>query len=144
MNTRVKFEYNKKNNIWFIIMLLLAIVMYVNVEIHMIAVVGYLLLYYLIISLSIEPDERYPWLWALILFTLGAVFTAFSVQYLILEPENFSRTADFMLFQCAVCVCSVPDCAAIHWQCDADLYHQPYFTFVLWICQLLCLSFPGK
>lgn len=103
MNTGIKFEYNKKNNVWFVIMLLLTLVMYVNVEIQILPAAGFLFFYYLIISLKVELDERFPWLWALILFALGAVLTAFSVQYLILEPENFSRTADFMLVLNVLC-----------------------------------------
>ena len=107
MKTKVTFKYDKKNNIWFLVMLFLAVVMYVTIDFHIGALVGYAGLYYLIKSLSIELDERYPWLWTLILFVLGAVLSVFCVQYLILEPENFSRTNDFMLFLNVLCALTV-------------------------------------
>lgn len=103
MKTKIRLEYNKKNNIWLLIMLLVSVVMYLNVGIHIAAVAGYLVLYYLFMSLTVELDDRYPWLWTMILFALGSVLTAFSVQYLILEPENFSRTANFLLILNVLC-----------------------------------------
>lgn len=103
MKTKIKLQYNKKNNIWFIVMLLLAVVMYFNVEFHVAAIVGYAILYYLFLSLDIELNERYPWLWMLLLFVLGSILSAYSVQYVILEPENLHRITNFMLALNVLC-----------------------------------------
>lgn len=107
MKTKIKLAYDKKNMVWLIIMLLAAAVMYLNVDIHIAAVIGFALLYYLIRSVTIEPDERYPWLWTLLLFAAGAALTAFTVQYVILEPENFPRTSNFMLVLNVLCAFAV-------------------------------------
>ncbi len=107
MKTRIRLEYSKKNHIWLAVMLLVALILYINVDIGIGAAAGFVILYYLAKSVTVELDERFPWLWTLILFGAGAAFTAFTVQYVILEPENFSRTSDLMLALNVLCAFAV-------------------------------------
>ena len=91
---KVKLEYDKKNNIRAAIAIILAIVMYVTIGFHIGVLVAYGLLYYLIKSLKIDLDQRCPWLWTAILFVGGAIFTTFSIQYMLLDSELFQRMSD--------------------------------------------------
>ena len=91
---KIKLEYDKKNNIRAAIAIILAIVMYVTIGFHIGVLIAYGLLYYLIKSLKIDLDQRCPWLWTAILFVLGAIFTTFSIQYMLLDSELFQRMSD--------------------------------------------------
>ena len=88
---KIKLEYDKKNNIRAAIAIILAIVMYVTIGFHIGVLIAYGLLYYLIKSLKIDLDQRCPWLWTAILFVSGAIFTTFSIQYMLLDSELFQR-----------------------------------------------------
>ena len=48
--------------------------------------------------------EKLPWVWTLILFGIGAPFTMYSVQYLLLEPELFQKTSGQTLWLNIWCV----------------------------------------
>ena len=91
---KIKLEYDKKNNIRAAIAIILAIVMYVTIGFHIGVLIAYGLLYYLIKSLKIDLDQRCPWLWTAILFVSGAIFTTFSIQYMLLDSELFQRMSD--------------------------------------------------
>lgn len=91
---KIKLEYDKKNNIRAAIAVILAIVMYVTIGFHIGVLIAYGLLYYLIKSLKIDLDQRCPWLWTAILFVSGAIFTTFSIQYMLLDSELFQRMSD--------------------------------------------------
>ena len=91
---KIKLEYDKKNNIRAAIAIILAIVMYVTIGFHIGVLIAYGLLYYLIKSLKIDLDQRCPWLWTAILFVSGAIFTTFSIQYMLLDSELFHRMSD--------------------------------------------------
>ena len=68
--------------------------MYVTIGFHIGVLIAYGLLYYLIKSLKIDLDQRCPWLWTAILFVSGAIFTTFSIQYMLLDSELFQRMSD--------------------------------------------------
>ena len=91
---KIKLEYDKKNNIRAAIAIILAIVMYVTIGFHIGVLIAYGLLYYLIKSLKIDLDQRCPWFWTAILFVSGAIFTTFSIQYMLLDSELFQRMSD--------------------------------------------------
>ena len=103
MNFKIRLEYDKKNNIRAAIAIILAIVMYVTIGFHIAALVAYGLLYYLVKSIKIDLDERYPWLWTLILFIGGSIFTTFMIQRLLLDSELFARTSNYKLFLNVFC-----------------------------------------
>lgn len=49
-------------------------------------------------------DSRIPWFWTVLLLTAGACFTTWCVQYVLLEPELFAKTADKKWFLNILCV----------------------------------------
>lgn len=102
-NFKIRLEYDKKNNIRALIVVLLAIVMYATIGFHIAAVVIYGLLYYFIKSLKIELDERYPWLWTLILFIGGSIISTYFIQRLLLDSELFARTSNMRFFLNVLC-----------------------------------------
>lgn len=100
---KVKLEYDRKNIIWVAVAVILAIIMYVTIGYHIAALLAYSVLYSLIKSMKIDLDERLPWLWTAILFAGGACLITFSIQYMLLEPENFSRTSDLNILLNVLC-----------------------------------------
>ena len=77
--------------------------MYVTIDFSIVALIAYGFLYYLVKSLHLELDDRCPWLWTLILFIGGSCLTTFSIQYMLLDPENFTRiNVREALFKCAL------------------------------------------
>ena len=103
MNFKIRLEYDKKNNIRAAIAIILAIVMYVTIGFHIAALIGYGVLYYLVKSLKVELDEKYPWLWTMILFIAGSIFTTFVIQWLLLDSELFARTSNYKCFLNVLC-----------------------------------------
>jgi hypothetical protein len=104
LNFKIQLEFEKKNIIKVVIAIILAVILYITVGVHVAAVAAYSVLFALFMNLKIELDSRCPWLWTGILFAGGAALTTFSIQYLILEPENFSRTSDEKIFLNVLCV----------------------------------------
>ena len=100
---KIKLQYDKKNNIWAAIAIILAVVMYVTIDFSIVALIAYGFSYNLVKSLHLELDDRCPWLWTLILFIGGSCLTTFSIQYMLLDPENFTRTTYEKLFLNVLC-----------------------------------------
>ncbi len=101
---KVIFEYEKKNFIWVGAAMLLAFAMFLAVGYHPLALVLFGLLLFFIRSIRLELDERTPWLWTAIMFAAGAVFTVYSIQYLLLDAELFAKTSSHMLRMNILCV----------------------------------------
>ena len=57
---KIKLQYDKKNNIWAAITIILAVVMYVTIDFSIVALIAYGFLYYLVKSLHLELDDRCP------------------------------------------------------------------------------------
>ncbi|MCM1283400.1 MAG: sulfatase-like hydrolase/transferase [Roseburia sp.] len=103
INFKIELEYDKKNFIRFGIAMALAIVMYVTIGYSVWALPVYGALYFLCKSLKIELDERLPWLWTLILFVAGALLTAYSIQYMLLDAEDFGKITNERMFLNILC-----------------------------------------
>lgn len=101
---KVIFEYEKKNFIWVGAAMLLAFAMFLAVGYHPLALVLFGLLLFFIRSIRLELDERTPWLWTAIMFAVGAAFTVYSIQYLLLDAELFAKTSSHMLRMNILCV----------------------------------------
>ncbi len=100
---KISLEYDKKNNIRFAIAFVLAVVMFVTIGFSWWALPLYGGAYYLIKSLKIELNERFPWVWTGILFAGGAVLSTYSIQYMLLEHDLFIKTTDFKLMLNILC-----------------------------------------
>ena len=100
----INFGLEKNNMIRYGIVIILAGILYVAVDFHIAALVGFGVIYFLLEAFHITLNEKLPWLWTLLLFGLGAVFSTYMVQYLLLEPELFVKTSAFKLFLNALCI----------------------------------------
>lgn len=59
--------------------------------------------YFFIKSLKIELSEKLPWLWSALMIGIGSVFSAYQVQYLLLDAELRAKITDTKMFQNVLC-----------------------------------------
>lgn len=64
---------------------------------------GFGALYFLIKSVKIELSEKLPWLWTAVMLAASSVFTAYQVQYLLLDAELRAKITDTKMFQNVLC-----------------------------------------
>lgn len=64
---------------------------------------GFGALYFLIKSVKIELSAKLPWLWTTVMIAAGSVFTAYQVQYLLLDAELRAKITDTKMFQNILC-----------------------------------------
>lgn len=84
---RLRLYFDKGNLGRLAIAMVLAVVLFFEIRFSVWALLGFGVLYFFIKSLKIELSEKLSWLWTGLMLGLGAVFTAFHVQYLLLDPE---------------------------------------------------------
>ena len=89
----INFSLEKNNMIRYGIVMVLATVLLVAVRLHLAVYVGFGILYFLLETFHIKLSKKIPWIWTLLLFVVGSVFTVFMVQYLLLEQELFIKTS---------------------------------------------------
>lgn len=68
---------------------------------------GFLALYFLIKSLKIELNKAFSWLWSGLLLVSGSVFTAYHIQYLLLDAELRSKISDHKMMLNVLCCMTV-------------------------------------
>lgn len=64
---------------------------------------GFGVLYFFIKSLKVELHERFAWLWTLLMIGGSSVFSAYQVQYLLLDQELRIKISDEKMFQNILC-----------------------------------------
>lgn len=89
---KASLKFDKKNLILLLIAEILAAVMYATVGFPWWVLLVYGILYFGIKSLQMELDNRVSWLFAGLLFVIGAMISTYSIQHLLLEPELFAKT----------------------------------------------------
>lgn len=104
---KVDFVYDKKINIWFAIIFVLATVLCVITRYPWQILVGFGILYYFFKCFKVSLNERLPWLWTGIMFVAGGILTMFSIQYLLLEWDLFMKTTDAKLIINVFCCLAV-------------------------------------
>ncbi len=67
------------------------------------ALLGFGALYFLIKSLKIELSDKMPWLWTAPLLVGSSIFSAYQVQYLLLDQELRAKISDAKMFQNSLC-----------------------------------------
>lgn len=95
---KIRFKYDWKNNIWFGAMLGLALVLFLITGYMWWIPLAFSFVFYLVKSIEIEINEKIPWVYTVIIFGIGATFTMFSMQYMLLEWDDFMKTPDIRLF----------------------------------------------
>lgn len=84
---RLRLYFDKGNLGRLAIAMVLAVVLFFEIRFSVWALLGFGVLYFFIKSLKIELSEKLSWLWTGLMLGVGAVFTAFHVQYLLLDAE---------------------------------------------------------
>lgn len=100
----IKFSLEKNNMIRYGIAFVLAGILYVAVDFYIAALIGFGIIYFLLEAFHIKLNNKIPWVWTLLLFVVGSVFSMYMVQYLLLEPELFVKTSESKLFLNVLCI----------------------------------------
>ena len=87
-------KLNRKQLNAFIILVAVAAAMLITTHYPWYYFILFAGLLYLILSVKLEISSKgaWPWIWTVVLYVLGPVFSIFCIQYTILEPEDFVRT----------------------------------------------------
>ena len=92
-------SYNRKNNIWFIIVLVTALVIWYTTGIAWWVLIPFMVLYYLMRCCRLEVTAGIPKAILLLAEMIGGSWlTVMMIQYLLLEQELFIKTKNFKLF----------------------------------------------
>lgn len=84
---KVKLYFDKGNIGRLAVAMILASVLFWEIRFSAYALLGFGVCYFFIKSLQIELSEKIPWVWTGIMIGLSGIFTAYHVQYLLLDEE---------------------------------------------------------
>ena len=101
---KIRIEKNKISGAMSILTAVIAVVLHFTAEVPWWAVVLFLAVEAPILHIRFELRKDLPWVWAVLGILVGAVLSVYSVQYLILEPENFIKTTNTKLLLNAMCI----------------------------------------
>lgn len=104
---KIRFYFDRGNIGRLVIALVLATVLFFNTgfPVWVLAVFGGI--YFIIKSLKIELNEKLAWFFTVLMFGLSSIFTAFHVQYLLLDEELRAKITDEKMFLNVVCCLAV-------------------------------------
>lgn len=100
---KVKLYFDKGNIGRLAIAMILATVLFFNIGFSVWALIGFGVLYFFIKSLKVELSEKLPWVWTTIMLLTGSIFTAYHVQYLLLDAELREKITDTKMMQNIIC-----------------------------------------
>lgn len=100
---KIKLKFEKENVARLAIAMLLAAVLFFNIGFSVYALLGFAIVYFLIKSLKVEADRKWSWLWSAIMIAGSAVFTAYHVQYLLLDAELRAKISQERMFLNIAC-----------------------------------------
>lgn len=102
---KIRLYFEKGNVGRLAIAMILAAVLFFNIGFSVYALLGFGLFYFFIKSLKVELSPKLPWVWTGILLGLSSIFTAYHVQYLLLDAELRAKiTAEKMLLNILCCL----------------------------------------
>lgn len=91
---RLQLYFDKGNLGRLIVAMILAVVLCFNTGVPVWAFVCFGFLYFFIKSLKIESNQKLSWLWTALTLALSSIFTAYHVQYLLLDDELRTKISD--------------------------------------------------
>lgn len=100
---KIRLKYEKENIYWIIATLVLAAVLFFRVRFSAWALAGFAVFYVGIKLLEIELKEKWTGLWSALMLTGGSIFTAYHVQYLLLEKELREKISDNKMLLNIIC-----------------------------------------
>lgn len=100
---KIKLGFEKENVARFAVAMLLAAVLFFNIDFSIYALLGFGVLYFFIKSMNVEINRRWAWLWSVLMIAVSAVFTAYHVQYLLLDAELRAKISQERMLLNIVC-----------------------------------------
>lgn len=100
---KVRLYFEKENVGWLAIAMILAGALYFHIGFSIYALIGFGTIYFLIKSLEIELNPKLSWLWAALMLGGSSVFTAYHVQYLLLDTELRAKITQDKMFLNILC-----------------------------------------
>lgn len=95
---KIRLYFDKGNLGRLAIAMILASVLYAGIGFSVWALLGFGALYFLIKSLKIELSGKLSWLWTGLMLVGSSFFTAYQVQYLLLDAELRAKITDTKMF----------------------------------------------
>lgn len=100
---KIKLYFEKENLIRLAVAMVFAAVMFAVIRFPVWVLFGFGVLYFGIKSLKIELNEKLSWLWSAIMLGTGGIFTAYHIQYLLLDAELRAKISDNKMFLNVLC-----------------------------------------
>lgn len=100
---KISLYFDKRNLGRLAIAMILAGALFLNVRFSGWALLGFGGLYFFIKSLKIELSEKVPWLWTGLMLVGSSFFTAYYVQYLLLDAELRAKISDEKMLLNVLC-----------------------------------------
>jgi len=95
---KIKLYFEKENLIRLAVAMVFAAVMFAVIRFPVWVLFGFGVLYFGIKSLKIELNEKLSWLWSAIMLGTGGIFTAYHIQYLLLDAELRAKISTIKCF----------------------------------------------
>lgn len=100
---KVKFYFKKENIGKTAVAMILAAALFFNIRFSVYALLGFGAIYFCIKSLDIEGNEKLSWLWSGLILSGSSFFTAYHVQYLLLDAELRAKISQERMLLNVVC-----------------------------------------
>ncbi len=100
---KIKLYFEKENLIRLAVAVVFAAVLFAVIRFPVWVLFGFGVLYFGIKSLKIELNEKISWLWSAIMLGTGGIFTAYHIQYLLLDAELRAKISDNKMFLNVLC-----------------------------------------
>lgn len=100
---KIKLYFEKENLIRLAVAVVFAAVLFAVIRFPVWVLFGFGVLYFGIKSLKIELNEKLSWLWSAIMLGTGGIFTAYHIQYLLLDAELRAKISDNKMFLNVLC-----------------------------------------
>ena len=100
---KIRLYFEKENLIRLAVAMVFAAVMFAVIRFPVWVLFGFGVLYFGIKSLKIELNEKLSWLWSAIMLWTGGIFTAYHIQYLLLDAELRAKISDNKMLLNVLC-----------------------------------------
>lgn len=100
---KVRLYFDKGNVGRLAVAMILAVVLFWKIGFWVLALPAFGVCYFFIKSLEIELPEKFSWLWTALMIVPGSIFTAYHVQYLLLDAELRAKISQEKMLLNIVC-----------------------------------------
>lgn len=100
---KVRLYFDKGNIGRLAIAMILASVLFWKIGFSVVALLGFGVCYFFIKSLEVELPEKLSWLWTALILVPSSIFTAYHVQYLLLDAELRAKISEEKMLLNIIC-----------------------------------------